>query len=219
MGEQKVFIGIIAVTIVLFVGLLFFMDNSQTVPVVDSESLIGTETHEKGASEEDAILTIVEFSDFQCPACRAAHPLLASFVEEHKDEVRLIYRHFPLTTIHLNARLAAVASEIAADEGLFWEYHDKLFDNQEEWGPETVPNDLFVQYAEELEMDAEAFRENLTSQTYVDNVAEDQAKAGDLNLNSTPSVYFNGVLHKGVPLEADMQGYLDEAREVASAGE
>ncbi len=211
-SEHKIILAVLVITILTFVGLVWLMNKVQTPTEVDQAYLIGGEPHAKGASEEDAILTIVEFSDFQCPACRAAYPLMDTFVQDNPDTVRLVHRHFPLVSIHLNARKAAIASEIAAEEGLFWEYHNLLFNNQDEWSQVSDPTDLFVGYAESLELDGDDFREKMTASIYDQNVRDDQNTAHDLNLNSTPTFFFNGKLHRGVPNMNILYDYLAEAQ-------
>lgn len=82
---------------------------------------------------QSAAVTIVEYSDFQCPYCSRALPTVNQLLTEYGDKVKLVYKHFPLEQIHPNARLAAVAAECAKDQGKFWEMHDKLFEKQTEW--------------------------------------------------------------------------------------
>jgi len=218
-GDQKLIIGVIVATVVLFIGILWLTSTTQTVPQVEQAEVIGSAPHEKGASEEEAVLTIVEFSDFECPACRTAEPVITKFVEDNASEVRLVYRHFPLNTIHPNARFAAIASEVAAEYGFFWEYHDELFSAQADWAAVSDPAELFVGYAEAVGIDVEEFRTKLeTAQDnsiYAQAVLEDQAKANELNLTSTPSFYFNGALTAGVPTEAFFQQKLVDARAAA----
>jgi len=218
-GDQKLIIGVIVTTVVLFIGILWLTSTNQTIPQVDQTEIVGDAPHVKGASEEDAVLTIVEFSDFQCPACKAAEPLLTQFVEENPGEVRLVYRHYPLNSIHPNARYAAIASEIAAEYGLFWEYHDELFARQTDWSGESDPTDMFVGYAETVGIDVEEFRTALENSQqgsiYAQAVQADQSKANELNLDSTPSMYFNGTLTPGVPTAAFLQQKLVDAREAA----
>jgi len=87
--------------------------------------------HYKG--NPDAQVVLIEYSDFQCPACRAYIPIITSLIEQFPDDLVVVYRHFPLQSVHANARAAAEASEAAAKQGKFWEFHDILFDKQTEW--------------------------------------------------------------------------------------
>jgi len=83
--------------------------------------------------DKDAKVIIVEFSDFQCPFCARAHPTMQQVLKEYAGKVKLVYKHFPLISIHPMAEKAAEASECAKDQGKFWEFHDKLFENASEW--------------------------------------------------------------------------------------
>lgn len=216
-GDQKIIIGVILGTIVLFGLILWFTSSNQTLPQIEQSQVTSEARHIKGANTENALLTIVEFSDFQCPACKAAEPLITQFVENNVEEVRLIYRHFPLVSIHANARTAAIASEIAAEQGKFWEYHDQLFDNQEEWSDASDPKSFFITYAKNVELDEAAFTTALNDASnagsiYASRVDADRAKADELNLNSTPSFYINGELLAGVPSEKMLNDLLEKAR-------
>ena len=138
---------------------------------------------------------MVEFSDLQCPACKAAQPLVTQLKNQYGDSVKFIYRHFPLDSIHPNARLAAQASEVAADEGKFWEYHDLLFAQQEEWSGIADKNDLlekFSEYASQLQIDKESFLEKIESQDIAERVASDANLGASLQVSATPTFFVNG---------------------------
>lgn len=147
--------------------------------------------------DENAKVTIVEFSDFQCPFCKSyiddTHSKLdAEYIQTGK--VKFAYRHYPLTVIHPNAPKAAEASECANDQGKFWEYHDKLFANQEVWSPlagEEVINS-FVEQANQLGMDADQFRSCLDSGKFKQQVDDDLAAGQEVQVDGTPAFFING---------------------------
>jgi len=117
MKNLPLLIGTIIGTLILVGGIAFFFSKETTVssqPVDQAELVSGTNNKVGG---ENPVATIVEFSDLQCPACRASQPLVKAVLEEYGDQVQLVYRHFPLDQIHPFARTAAIASEIAAEEG------------------------------------------------------------------------------------------------------
>ncbi len=134
-----------------------------------------------------ATVVVEEFSDFQCPACRAAAPVVKSIVNQYKDQIKFVYHHFPLLKIHPRAYDAALASECANDQGKFWQYHDLLFANQ----PNFKRSQL-VEYAGKLGLDSEQFSACLQSRARRQIVDDDLQRAKELNLNSTPTFIVNG---------------------------
>ncbi len=137
---------------------------------------------------DDAAVTIIEFSDFQCPYCgRFFQQTLPQLMAQYGNRVRFVYRDFPLDQIHPNARNAAMAAECADDQGKFWEYHDVLFSNQQALG---VPD--LKRYAEELGLDAEAFAECLDSQKYNGEVDADLRDGLRAGVTGTPTFFING---------------------------
>lgn len=149
---------------------------------------------EKG--EADAPLTIMEFADFQCPACAQFASLTmpqvtSTFVET--GEAKLVFHDFPLITIHPHAFLAARAARCAEEQGRFWEYHDALYANQSAWsGASSAPVGRFVEYAGSVGMDTGAFEECLESDRYADVVTANQRLAQELGLGGTPSLVVGG---------------------------
>ncbi|MDQ3008706.1 MAG: DsbA family protein [bacterium] len=180
-------------TLALIIGIAVAFSSSATeTQIVDQAQLIGDARLAKGPAE--AKVTIVEFSDLQCPACRAVQPLLAQILAEYPDDVRLVYRHFPLISIHANAQPAAQASEVALAEGKFWEFHDLLFERQLEW--EALSNDevkqKFGDYAAELGIDKESFIARIESEAARSAVSQDVGLANQLRVDSTPTFFLNG---------------------------
>lgn len=147
------------------------------------------EEHVKGNPEGSII--IVEYSDFQCPACASAYPMAAQAVEEF-DDVALVYRHFPLRSIHPEAQLAAQAAEAAAMQGQFWEMHDALFNTQSQWSGVEGAGEYFVRLAGSLGLDEEQFRTDMNSDAARDAVGAEAASASALRLRGTPSFFING---------------------------
>jgi len=150
---------------------------------------------------ENAPITIVEFSDFQCPFCRRWHeevyqPLLAAY----PDKIRLVYRHLPLTSIHPDAFPAAEAAMCAGEQDAFWQYHDKLFSS------ETLGNEIYTQYAQELSLDTTSFEACMTDHKYQEAVQVDTDFAIDLGIRSTPTFFINGLAVVGAqPLDVFKQ--------------
>jgi protein-disulfide isomerase len=155
---------------------------------ISNEELIAPHTFTLGS--EDAAVTVVEFSDFQCPACRAFQPVLKSIYDNNSDLVRIAFRHFPLPQ-HPEARKAAEASQVAGEMGKFWEYIDLLFT----FNTELKEEDL-IRYAGEVGLNTDEFTSKLQSGNYAQFVNTDLSAASSLKLNSTPSFFLNGKLMK-----------------------
>jgi len=136
----------------------------------------------------DAPITIVEFSDYQCPYCRRWHdevyePLLAAYA----GQVRLVYRHFPLTAIHPDAMSAAEAAMCAGEQDAYWLYHEKLFSS------ESLGNSTYMQYAQDLKLNMNTFEACLNDHKYQAVIEADSNAAIDLGINATPTFFINGI--------------------------
>ncbi|MFZ2200130.1 MAG: thioredoxin domain-containing protein, partial [Microgenomates group bacterium] len=122
-------------------------------------------------------VTLVEFSDFQCPACLSVQAPLKDLLKKYDGKITFVYRYFPLTQIHKNAQMSAQAAEAAGLQGKFWEMHDKLFETQTEWEGITNPTETFIKYAETLGLDIAKFRVELESQVVKDAIQVDVSAA------------------------------------------
>jgi protein-disulfide isomerase len=139
--------------------------------------------------EADATVTLVEFSDFTCPYCQLMRPVLEKFVVERKGRVKLYYKPFPIEG-HPNAAQAAQAGEWARDQGIFWTFHDLMFDR-----PHALSIDDLSAYASEIGKDGAALRTALESSQYRPRVEASQAEARLNGLRATPTLYFGGRMH------------------------
>jgi hypothetical protein len=142
----------------------------------------------------DAKVTVIEYGDFQCPGCGAFYPVQKQVTDKYKNEVRFIFRNFPLSTLHPNARAAAAAAEAAGLQGKYWEMHDQLYANQQSWenlNGEQRTN-LFTGYAVALGVDKDQFVKDLDNQKVLDKLSFDIALGGKVGVSGTPSIYVNG---------------------------
>src|SRR3989344_5035913 len=141
----------------------------------------------------NATTTLVEYSDFQCPACASYFPLVKKLLGENGDKIRFVYRHFPLPQ-HQNARLAASAAEAAGLQNKFWEMHDLIFENQFRW--EKLSNakasEEFTGYATQLGLNLQKFAENLNNEELKTKVENDYLSGTASGVNSTPTFFLNG---------------------------
>lgn len=207
--------GIIAVIALLIVS---FIISSSDNPI-DPASFADLEVrelaaNEKGNSESD--IRLIEYSDFQCPACKAAAPSLDALINDFGDQFVLEYRHYPLRRNHPNAQLAGQAAEAASIQGKFWEMHDLLFEKQAEWSQSFNPERYFRTYAEELGLNVDRFRFDLESDAVKDRVNEHADQAAELGLTGTPSFVFNG---EQVDLNTFINENLDISEFIANQAE
>lgn len=136
-------------------------------------------------------VTVIEYGDFQCPACAAYYPLVERLLRENSTQVRLVFRHFPLTQ-HPNAVPAAKASEAAGRQGKFWEMYRQLYDTQTEW--ETVSNapQVFVTYAQKLGLDMTKYAADVADPLVEEKINTSVKSGLKAGINSTPTFYVNG---------------------------
>lgn len=161
---------------------------------------------------KNAKVTIVEFSDFQCPFCKqwfdqTKDQLIKDYVDTGK--VRFTYRQYPIPQLHPNAEKAAEASECANDQDKFWDFHDTLFKNQDTWAPLADPTSQFSTYATQLGMDKASFDSCLSSGKFVAKVKEDIDAGTAVNVNGTPSFFINGVSLVGAQPFASFKTAID----------
>ena len=152
---------------------------------VDNDPIIGN---------PNAPVTIIEFSDFQCPFCARFHiQTLPAIIEEYinEDKVKLVFRDFPIQSIHPNALPASVAAECANEQGKFKEMHDILFERQNEWNNQETGAaiELFNQYAREMELKEEQFESCLTSAKYVEEIQKDLDDGRAYGISGTPGFF------------------------------
>ncbi len=158
------------------------------VPVITVDS-ISEGDWVKG--NQSAKVVLIEYSDFQCPACAFYYPILKKLSEEFEDKVAIAYRHFPLP-IHQNAKPAAYAVEAAGRQGKFWEMHDLIFNSQKEWKDKINPAGIFESFAKELDLNMEQFVNDSKSKEIKKKIDDSYQAAVRLGLNSTPTFFLNG---------------------------
>jgi protein-disulfide isomerase len=156
----------------------------------------------------DAAVTIVEFSDFQCPFCTRALPILEEVIQRYPDDVRLVYRHLPLDSIHPRARPAAEASLCADDQGQFWAYHDVLFENNKALG-----DDDLRAIAVDLSLDVDAWSQCMSEKKFATKVEADLEAGRSAGITGTPAFVINGLLLTGARPVEDFVAVIDSELE------
>ena len=149
---------------------------------------LGADDHLAGTPS--APVTLIEYGDFQCPYCRAAHPIVQEVLRQRPGVVRFAYRHFPLTNVHPYADLAAEVAESAAAHGQFWPMHDWLFENQELIDPVHIGVGVTS-----LGLPVDVVDKELSEHVYSDRVHRDFVSGVRSGVNGTPTFYINGRRH------------------------
>ena len=185
--ESKIILLITALVIASIAILVSFVNSSQSDPAAIMKTAAGENSHSVGEGE----VQVVEFGDYQCPACAQAYPTTKRIKEEFEGKITFIYRQFPLPG-HANAQPSAEAAEAAGEQGKFWEMHDKLFETQAQWSSLADPTTIFVQYAEELELDKEKFADDLTGKVNKERISKDQSDGYEVGVTGTPTFFVNG---------------------------
>lgn len=145
--------------------------------------------HVTGAT--DSKVTLIEYGDFQCPACKSYHPLLQQLKAEYGDRVTFQFRHFPLTQIHPNAFIGSRAAEAAGKQDKFFEMHDLLFENQEAWSTASNPATVLEGYAQQLGLNVDQFKTDMNSAGVAATINADAKAAQAAGGNSTPTFVLN----------------------------
>jgi protein-disulfide isomerase len=154
---------------------------------------------------DDAPITIVEFSDFQCPFCRRFHDeTYQALLDAYPGKIRFVYRNLPLTSIHPNAMPSAIASLCANDQNAYWDFHEKLFSS------ETLDEATFVQYATDLNLNVDEFTACLSSGKHDEYIKQDMDFALNLGVQSTPTFFINGLAIVGAQPLSSFQQLIDK---------
>jgi protein-disulfide isomerase len=139
-----------------------------------------------------AKVTLIEYADFQCPACAAYHPIVNQIIDTYKDKIFYVYRMFPLEQAHQNALISAQAAYTAYKQGAFFKYDDILFGKQNEWANLQDPTTTFTDYAKLLKLDADKFKTDMTSSDTQKYVKDSENESLSEGVNQTPSFFING---------------------------
>jgi diadenylate cyclase len=168
---------------------------------------VGDRDHVRGAAT--APVTLVEYGDFECPYCGRMYPVVKELRKRAGDRLRVVFRHFPLDSVHPHARRAAEAAEAAAAQGRFWEMHDLLFENQDDLDDEALRR-----YAARLGLDLARFEDDLAERRHAPRVREDRLDGERTGVEGTPTFFINGARYEG---SLDLEGMLAAVEEAAGS--
>jgi len=160
-----------------------FNDRIQKTQIEEDDWILGNEA---------APVTLLEYGDFECPYCGMARPVLEGLVAEYPEDIRLVFRHFPISTTHPHARIAAESAEAAGAQGQFWEMHDMLFTHQDQLEFEDLRR-----YAHALGLDVKRFDREMMDRVYEPEVRRDFRRGIQDGVNGTPSIFINGLRYDG----------------------
>lgn len=200
------------VFIVIFGGLGFLItrNNSGIATPATKDQLIRPTSH--STVSPNAKVNIVEFGDFQCPACAAAYPIVEQLLALYKDnpQVNFVSRNFPLSQ-HQYALLTAEAAEAAGAQGKFWEMYRLIYTNYDQWVNSADPMSILVGYATQLKLDVNRFKTEVTANKYSAIIEQDKQDGLALGISSTPTFFINGVKEVGIQNFADFKNRVDAA--------
>lgn len=192
----------VTVCVLLFGGLVVWSGRDRVdVSGVDTNKIQGATEASGDIADHvygntNAKVVLVEYGDFQCPGCGSAHPIVKNVTEKYKDQVAFVYRNFPLTNIHPNARAAAASAEAAGKLGKYWEVHNALFENQSAWSNASTSErgGVFANFAVQAGLKKDEFTSKLDSESARINkkINFDIALGRKLNVTGTPTFYLNG---------------------------
>lgn len=186
-----IWFGVIAVIVLSVAGLIKFA-NSPSSSVLSSEISNAAKISDKDIvkGNKNSKITLIEYSDFQCPACKYYQPIIKQVLSDFDGKILFAYRNFPLNT-HKNAKPAAQAAYSAHLQGKFWEMHDMIFENQESWADSNDADKIFRSFAEKLKLNTDKFKADYNAKP-TKSFIEDQTNEGiSIGINSTPTFFLN----------------------------
>jgi len=193
------FAAILVAIVVIFGGIFFFTKHKATAPSQGGKAQ--TTQHIEGSTKTG--VTLVEYADYQCPACSAYYPLVKQTVEKYKDQIQFQFVNFPLYTIHPNAMAAHRAAEAAGLQNKYWEMHDLIYTNHDVWEKSTSVTTYFEQYAQQLGLDAAKFKQDSASSKINDILWADINKGTALKVDATPTFFLDGKKITSQPASVD----------------
>ncbi|MDN5275103.1 MAG: Na+/H+ antiporter, NhaA family protein nonfunctional [Candidatus Saccharibacteria bacterium] len=198
--SKKAWIIFAAICIVLLGGLVYVSSkdkvdvSSADINKIQSASEQSGNIADHVFGKADSKVMLVEYGDFQCPGCGNAYPNIKAVTDKYKDQMSFIFRNFPLSSLHPNARAAAAAAEAAGLQGKYWEMHNILYENQSQWG--TLSSDQrgqsFANYAKSVGVNVDTYNKDFASSKVNQKINYDIALGKKAKVNATPTIYMNG---------------------------
>jgi len=203
--RNKVFITIVSATIILFAGGIFLMTRGSPAPLApdnkaDTSRLISPNSYETSGfvdgnylpATASATTTLVEFGDYECPACGVYAPYVKQLLTDFAGKITFVFRNYPLPQ-HKNALISAYAVEAAGLQGKYWQMHEKMYATQNDWVNLNDPKNTFVGYAQNLGLNVDKFTADMDSSQIKDLVQSDMSDGNAVGLTETPTFYLNNL--------------------------
>jgi protein-disulfide isomerase len=187
------FLGILGALVVIFIAIFIVTQNSSSGSNNKNSTGPQATHHVEGKGTKG--VTLIEYGDYECPICEAYYQPLKQVVAQYSDQIYFQFRNLPLTSIHQNAFAGARAAEAAAQQNKFWQMHDKLYDNQNEWAAASNPQSFFDTYARQIGLNVSQFNKDYSSSTVNDAINADLAafkKTSQANQEATPTFFLDG---------------------------
>ncbi len=203
---SKRFLLIFGVMVAVFAGLLLFK-NDASAPTADGQ--LTNHTYGEGQSG----VTVIEYGDFQCPACFSYFPLVSQIKEKYKDQITFQFRHFPIVSAHRNAMAAHRAAEAASRQDKFWEMHDLLYANQKTWEASNNAAQVFEGYATQIGLVMDQYKQDVVDASTGANIDADQKQGEKDGVQGTPTFFIDGKKYETENIRSveDFEKLIDEA--------
>jgi protein-disulfide isomerase len=198
--SKKAWIIFASACVILLVGLVYVSSKDKVdVSKVDANKIQSANAQSGNIADhvfgkKDSKVVFIEYGDFQCPGCGSAYPTVKDVTEKYQGQVAFIFRNFPLTSLHPNAKAAAAAAEAAGLQNKYWEMHNELYANQSSWENLSTSErtDFFASYAKNFGLNVNKFKEDMASTKVNQKINYDIAIGKKIGVNATPTLYLNG---------------------------
>lgn len=188
---DRKFVVILLVILGIFVGYVFTTKQNSSDGSTNTSSVSAT-NHTVGAGNKK--VTLIEYGDFQCPVCGQYFPIIQEIKKKYGDDITFQFRHFPIDSIHPNARAAHRTAEAAGNQGKFFEMHDLLYETQQSWSSSNNAKSIFDSYAKQLQLDMDKFNTDFAAETTNEIINADVDEGKKSGVTGTPSFILNGRL-------------------------
>lgn len=210
MSKQTITMVVIGAVIIIGAFIMFKKSPTTNAPTVNIQNLVSSTDHMTGSAT--AKVQLVEFGDYQCPACGYAYPVIKQVVDAHSSDpnFNFVFRNFPLP-MHANALAAAQAAEAAGEQGKYFEMHDLLYTHQNDWADLTDPTAVFENYAQQLHLDMTKFKTAFSDPKITSMLVSQRQQAMDMGLAGTPTFFLNNRQLPGIPSADELLKLINNA--------